>query len=67
MESSFLTYYFLDRSLGPMVGVVAGLGTWLALVGTAGPGRTASKKPTCNKPGRETGAGGVLQDEKRLL
>ncbi|MDX1567849.1 MAG: amino acid permease, partial [Longimicrobiales bacterium] len=26
------TYYFLDRSLGPMVGTVGGLGTWLALV-----------------------------------
>lgn len=26
------TYYFLDRSMGPMVGTVAGLGTWLALV-----------------------------------
>jgi len=26
------TYYFLDRSLGPMVGTVAGAGTWLALV-----------------------------------
>jgi amino acid transporter/mannitol/fructose-specific phosphotransferase system IIA component (Ntr-type) len=26
------TYYFLDRSLGPMVGTVAGLGTWLVLV-----------------------------------
>jgi len=26
------TYYFLDRSLGPMAGTVGGLGTWLALV-----------------------------------
>lgn len=26
------TYYFLDRSLGPMVGTVGGLGTWIALV-----------------------------------
>lgn len=26
------TYYFLDRSLGPAVGTVGGLGTWLALV-----------------------------------
>ncbi len=26
------TYYFLDRSMGPMVGVIAGLGTWLSLV-----------------------------------
>ncbi|MEE9208637.1 MAG: amino acid permease [Gemmatimonadota bacterium] len=26
------TYYFLDRSLGPMVGTVGGLGTWLVLV-----------------------------------
>lgn len=26
------TYYFLDRSLGPMVGTMAGFGTWLALV-----------------------------------
>ena len=26
------TYYFLDRSLGPMVGTVGGLGTWVALV-----------------------------------
>ncbi len=26
------TYYFLDRSLGPIVGTVGGLGTWLVLV-----------------------------------
>lgn len=26
------TYYFLDRSLGPMVGTIGGLGTYLALV-----------------------------------
>ncbi|MDX1529920.1 MAG: amino acid permease [Rhodothermales bacterium] len=26
------TYYFLDRSLGPLAGTVGGLGTWLALV-----------------------------------
>ena len=26
------TYYFLDRSLGPMVGTIAGVGTWLALI-----------------------------------
>ena len=26
------TYYFLDRSLGPLVGTIAGAGTWLALV-----------------------------------
>jgi amino acid transporter/mannitol/fructose-specific phosphotransferase system IIA component (Ntr-type) len=25
-------YYFLDRSLGPMVGTIGGLGTWLVLV-----------------------------------
>lgn len=25
-------YYFLDRSLGPLVGTVGGLGTWLALI-----------------------------------
>jgi len=25
-------YYFLDRSLGPMVGTIGGIGTWLALV-----------------------------------
>lgn len=25
-------YYFLDRALGPIVGTVGGLGTWLALV-----------------------------------
>lgn len=25
-------YYFLDRSLGPMVGTVGGIGTWFALV-----------------------------------
>ncbi|MFO7892271.1 MAG: amino acid permease [Longimicrobiales bacterium] len=25
-------YYFLDRSMGPMVGTVGGFGTWLALV-----------------------------------
>ncbi len=24
-------YYFLDRSLGPMVGTIGGLGTWIAL------------------------------------
>ncbi|MFQ5678143.1 MAG: amino acid permease [Gemmatimonadota bacterium] len=26
------TYYFLDRSMGPMVGTIGGFGTWLALV-----------------------------------
>lgn len=26
------TYYFLDRSLGPMIGTVGGIGTWLVLV-----------------------------------
>lgn len=26
------SYYFLDRSLGPLAGTVGGLGTWLALV-----------------------------------
>ena len=26
------TYYFLDRTLGPIVGTIGGLGTWLALV-----------------------------------
>ena len=26
------TYYFIDRSLGPMAGTVGGMGTWLALV-----------------------------------
>jgi amino acid transporter len=26
------TYYFLDRTLGPLVGTVGGVGTWLALV-----------------------------------
>ncbi len=26
------TYYFIDRALGPMVGTVGGLGTWLSLV-----------------------------------
>jgi amino acid transporter/mannitol/fructose-specific phosphotransferase system IIA component (Ntr-type) len=25
-------YFFVDRSLGPMVGVVAGMGTWLSLI-----------------------------------
>ena len=25
-------YYFLDRTLGPMIGTVGGLGTWAALV-----------------------------------
>ena len=25
-------YYFLDRSLGPMTGMIGGLGTWLALI-----------------------------------
>ncbi|MFV1883440.1 MAG: amino acid permease [Balneola sp.] len=26
------TYYFLDRSLGPLVGTIGGLGSWIALV-----------------------------------
>lgn len=26
------TYYFIDRSLGPMAGTIGGIGTWLALV-----------------------------------
>ena len=26
------TYYFLDRSLGPVVGAIGGLGTWAALI-----------------------------------
>ncbi|MFW6079603.1 MAG: APC family permease, partial [Gemmatimonadota bacterium] len=26
------TYYFLDRSLGPMVGTIGGIGTWFALI-----------------------------------
>ncbi|WP_441001045.1 amino acid permease [Fodinibius sp. SL11] len=26
------TYYFLDRSLGPMIGTVGGLGSWFALI-----------------------------------
>jgi len=26
------TYYFLDRSLGPLVGAVGGIGTWIALI-----------------------------------
>lgn len=26
------TYYFLDRSLGPLVGTVGGIGTWIALI-----------------------------------
>ncbi|MEM6796471.1 MAG: amino acid permease [Acidobacteriota bacterium] len=25
-------YYFLDRSLGPLIGMIGGLGTWLALI-----------------------------------
>ncbi len=25
-------YYFLDRSLGPLVGLIGGMGTWLALI-----------------------------------
>ena len=25
-------YYFLDRSLGPLVGTIGGIGTWLALI-----------------------------------
>ncbi|MDP6125791.1 MAG: amino acid permease, partial [Candidatus Latescibacteria bacterium] len=25
-------YYFLDRTLGPLVGTIGGIGTWLALV-----------------------------------
>ena len=32
MPRSGGTYYFLDRALGPMVGTVGGLGTYLALV-----------------------------------
>ena len=32
MPKSGGAYYFLERSLGPMVGTVGGLGTWLALV-----------------------------------
>ena len=32
MPKSGATYYFLDRSLGPLAGTVGGLGTWLALV-----------------------------------
>ncbi len=26
------TYYFLDRSLGPLIGTIGGLGSWIALV-----------------------------------
>ena len=26
------TYYFLDRSMGPVMGTIGGLGTWLALI-----------------------------------
>ncbi len=26
------TYYFLDRSMGPLIGTIAGFGTWLSLV-----------------------------------
>ena len=26
------SYYFLDRSLGPLIGTIGGIGTWLALV-----------------------------------
>ena len=25
-------YYFLDRSLGPLVGTIGGLGSWIALI-----------------------------------
>ena len=25
-------YYFLDRSLGPLIGLIGGMGTWLALI-----------------------------------
>ncbi len=32
MPKSGGTYYFLDRSLGPLAGTVGGIGTWLALV-----------------------------------
>ena len=32
MPKSGATYYFLDRSLGPLAGTIGGLGTWLALV-----------------------------------
>ncbi|MDX1638610.1 MAG: APC family permease, partial [Balneolaceae bacterium] len=32
MPRSGGTYYFLDRSLGPMIGTVGGLGSWIALV-----------------------------------
>ena len=27
-------YYFLDRSMGPLLGTIGGIGTWLALIGT---------------------------------
>lgn len=32
MPKSGGTYYFLDRSLGPMVGTIGGLGSWVALM-----------------------------------
>ncbi|MBT6164317.1 MAG: amino acid permease, partial [Phycisphaerae bacterium] len=32
MPRSGGAYYFLDRSLGPMVGTIGGLGIWLALI-----------------------------------
>lgn len=32
MPKSGATYYFLDRSLGPLAGTIGGLGTWVALV-----------------------------------
>lgn len=30
------TYYFLDRSMGPLIGSISGFGTWLSLVFKAG-------------------------------
>lgn len=32
MPKSGGTYYFLDRSLGPMIGTIGGLGSWVALM-----------------------------------
>lgn len=57
------TYYFIDRSLGPMFGTVGGLGTWLALAlksgfALLGMGAYLAITPYVQDllPGSETGA-----------
>ena len=36
MPKSGGTYYFLDRSMGPLAGTIGGLGTWLSMIFKAG-------------------------------